>query len=327
MKFSIMSLGLMAVSALAAPTPSMIHPKRAGLAKRAASLEDVATTGYATLNGGTTGGKGGKTVQVASLAELTAAVKGDAAQIVVITGPIKGNGENVKIGSNKSIIGKDSSAALENFTLTVKSVKNVIIRNIALSKVVGGDAIAIQLAQNVWVDHVDVSSDRDHDKDYYDGLIDVTHAADFVTISNSYIHDHWKASLVGHSDNNGGEDKGHLTVTYNNNYLKNLNSRGPSFRFGTGHIYNNYYENVSDGINTRQGAQLLVQNNVFSNSKKAIYSTDGGFAVASGNDFGSSSNAAPAGTLSKAPYTVSNLLAASAVKAAVVGTAGATLKF
>jgi pectate lyase len=211
--------------------------------------------------------------------------------------------------------------------LTVKSVKNVIIRNIALSKVVGGDAIAIQLAQNVWVDHVDVSSDRDHDKDYYDGLIDVTHAADFVTISNSYIHDHWKASLVGHSDNNGGEDKGHLTVTYNNNYLKNLNSRGPSFRFGTGHIYNNYYENVSDGINTRQGAQLLVQNNVFSNSKKAIYSTDGGFAVASGNDFGSSSNAAPAGTLSKAPYTVSNLLAASAVKAAVVGTAGATLKF
>lgn len=170
MKFSIMSLGLMAVSALAAPMPTMINVKRAGLAKRAASLEDVATTGYATLNGGTTGGKGGATVEVSSLSELTAAVKGDAASIVLITGPITGSGENVKIGSNKSVIGKDSSvgtwcpikiasdevpeltwyfAVLTGFTLTAKNVKNVIIRNLAIAKVAGGDAIAIQVAQNV----------------------------------------------------------------------------------------------------------------------------------------------------------------------------------
>jgi pectate lyase len=29
------------------------------------------------------------------------------------------------------------------------------------------------------------------------------------------------------------------TVTYAYNYWSNLNSRTPSFRFGTGHIYNN----------------------------------------------------------------------------------------
>ena len=109
MKPSIIAFGLMAVSALAVPMPSMIHLKRAGLIKRAASLEDAATTGYATLNGGTTGGKGGKTVEVSSLADLTNAVKGDDAAIVLITGPIKGSGENVKIGSNKSVIGKDSA--------------------------------------------------------------------------------------------------------------------------------------------------------------------------------------------------------------------------
>jgi pectate lyase len=39
-----------------------------------------------------------------------------------------------------------------------------------------------------------------------------------------------------------------LRVTQNNNYWYNINSRGPSFRFGTGHIYNNYYLDVSDGI-------------------------------------------------------------------------------
>ena len=305
MKFSIMSLGLMAVSALAAPMPSQIAPKRDGLTKRAASLEDVATTGFATQNGGTSGGKGGKTIEVSSLSELESAVKGEDAAIVLITAPIKGSGENVKIGSNKSVIGKDSSVVLTDFTLTVKAVKNVILRNFAVEKVVGGDAIAIQKAQNVWVDHVDLSSDLDHDKDYYDGLLDVTHAADYVTISNSFMHDHWKCSLVGHSDSNGSEDKGHLTVTYNNNY----------------------YENVSDGINTRQGAQLLVQNNVWVKAKKALYSTDGGNAVAEGNDFGDSENTAPKGTLSKAPYEVPELLEAAAVKAAVVGTAGVTLKF
>lgn len=316
----------MAVSALAAPMPSQIISKRACLTKRAASLEDVATVGFATQGDGTSGGKGGKTVEVASLSELTAAVKGDDAAIVLITGPIQGNAEQVRIGSNKSVIGKDSSAVLTNVQLRVKDVKNVIIRNLVITKVVGADAIGIQKSSNVWVDHVDLSSDKDHDKDYYDGLIDITHAADFITISDSFMHDHYKSSLVGHSDNNAAEDKGHLTVTYAKNHWKNINSRGPSFRFGTGHIFNNYYENVLDGINTRQGAQVLVENNVFIGSKKALFSTDEGFAVANGNIFGDSQNTAPKGTLTKAPYEVT-LLPADAVKEAVVGSAGATLKF
>ncbi|KAF2710947.1 polysaccharide lyase family 1 protein [Pleomassaria siparia CBS 279.74] len=324
MKFSsFLPLGLSALT-LAAPTPT-IEEKRGTLAKRAAALTDIATVGYATQNGGTTGGKGGTTTTVSSFAQFTAAVEGDEKKIVVVSGPIASTG-NVKIGSNTSVIGKSSAAKLSGFTLTVKGVSNVIIRNLAISKVIGGDAVAIQKASNVWIDHLDLSSDRDHDKDYYDGLLDVTHAADYVTITNTYLHDHWKSSLVGHSDSNSAEDKGHLTVTYALNYWKNINSRGPSFRFGTGHIFNNYYDTVSDGINTRQGAQLLVQNNVFVASKKALYSTDTGYAVASGNDFGDSENTAPAGTFSTAPYSVS-LLAASAVKAAVVGTAGNTLSF
>lgn len=105
----------------------------------------------------------------------------------------------------------------------IKNKSNIIIRNLKISKVLAsnGDAIGIQLSTNVWLDHLDVSSDRDHDKDYYDGLIDITHAADFITISNTHFHDHWKASLVGHSDSNGKEDTGHLRVTYANNYWSN----------------------------------------------------------------------------------------------------------
>lgn len=173
---------------------------------------------------------------------------------------------------------------------------------------------------------MDVSSDRDHDKDYYDGLIDLTHAADYITVSNSYIHDHWKASLIGHSDSNGDEDTGHLRVTQNNNYWYNINSRTPSIRFGTGHFFNSYFDVVSDGINTRDGAQVLVESNIFVDSDKALYSTDDGYAVSVDNDFGDSSNTAEAGTLTSVPYSYTKLGHAN-VKAAVVGTAGNTLSF
>lgn len=37
--------------------------------------------------------------------------------------------------------------------------------------------------------------------------------------------------LIGHSDNNGAEDKGHLRITYHGNHFLNVNSRVPSLRF------------------------------------------------------------------------------------------------
>ncbi|KAF1815892.1 pectin lyase-like protein [Eremomyces bilateralis CBS 781.70] len=295
------------------------------LLKRA-SVSEAASVGFATLNGGTKGGAGGPTVNVASADALQSAVEGNDPKIVVITGPISG-AVKIKIGSNKTILGKDSSAKLNGVGLSIDKQKNVIIRNIVISKVVAktGDAISIQRTTNVWIDHCDLSSDREHDKDYYDGLLDVTHAGDFVTISNTYLHDHWKASLVGHSDSNKAEDTGHLRVTYVNNRFAKINSRAPSFRFGTGHILNNLFEDVADGINTRLGAQLLVEGNAFVGAKKPLYSTDQGFAVEKNNDFGGGANTAPKGTLTSVPYEY-KATAAGQVKAAVSG-AGATLKF
>jgi pectate lyase len=92
----------------------------------------------------------------------------------------------------------------------------------------------------------------------YDGLLDITHGCTGITVSNSKLHDHWKTSLVGHSDKNGDEDK-KLTVTMALNHWINLNSRTPSFRFGHGHIYNNLFENTRDGINTRNGLSTQLE--------------------------------------------------------------------
>lgn len=80
-----------------------------------------------------------------------------------------------------------------------------------------------------------------------------------------------QGSLIGHSDSNSGEDTGKLHVTYHHNYFTNVNSRLPSIRFGTGHIYSSCYENnPTSGINSRMGAQVLAENNYFLNVPQAL---------------------------------------------------------
>ncbi|THU84280.1 pectate lyase [Dendrothele bispora CBS 962.96] len=289
------------------------------------SANDVATVGYATLNGGTSGGSGGSVTTVTTLDELTSAVEGDDPKIVIIDGTITGN-TVVRVGSNTSVLGAAGSS-LQGVGLRVLEESNVIIRNVKISKVLAeaGDAIGIQSASQVWVDHVDLSSDRDHDKDFYDGLLDITHGCTGVTITNSKLYDHWKASLVGHSDNNGAEDVA-ITVTYAANWWTDLNSRTPSFRFGHGHIFNNVFDDNNDGINTRDGAQLLVENNVWTGTDKPLYETDEGFAVARGNDFGGAENTAPEGDFTTAPYDY-DLMDTDDVRAFVEANAGQTLDF
>ena len=155
-------------------------------------------------------------------------------------------------------------------------MRNIISQDVLAAN---GDGIGVQASSNVWIDHCEFASDLDHDKDYYDGLVDITHASEWVTVSNCYLHDHWKASLIGHSDNNGAEDTGHLHVTQHNNYWFNIGSRTPSLRFGTGHVFNSYFLSMDTGIDSRDGAQILVQSNDFSNVTEPIaslYSDDVG---------------------------------------------------
>lgn len=279
---------------------------------------------------GTTGGAGGKTVTVNSLSSLAAAAAGDTPAIVRVAGSFTGPAK-IKIGSNKTIIGAGSGATLTDVELSVDGTKNVIIRNLTIAKVHDNDGDAIHLvngANHVWIDHTDLSSDLSHGKDYYDGLLDITHAADYITVSWNKFHDHYKVSLVGHSDSNGSEDTGHLRVTYSHNWFENVNSRLPSLRFGTGHAYNNYYDDVAvSAIHSRMGAQFLVQNNVFRNTKVCVTTTGDskvdGYANQSGNDFGGCTNdITRTGTFTSPPYSFT-LDPTSSVQSEVTSGAGA----
>ncbi|ORY64517.1 pectin lyase fold/virulence factor [Pseudomassariella vexata] len=140
----------------------------------------------------------------------TAVPPAEAAAICIVDGTIEG-AEAVQVTSDTTILGKDSNAILKGVGLKIngksgKPVTNVIVRNLSIDKVLAttGDAIGMQFVENVWVDHCDLQGDRTQsDKDKYDGLFDVTHGSDYVTITNSFLHNHWKGSLIGHSDNNG----------------------------------------------------------------------------------------------------------------------------
>lgn len=130
-----------------------------------AAVERPATTtgpvGYASLNGGTTGGEGGSTTTVSSFSEFTAAAEAEGAAVIYISGSISGD-EQVRPTSDKSIIGL-SGATLEGVGLYIKEVSNVIVQNLIIKDVID-DAVSIDQATNVWVDHLDLSSDLDSGK-------------------------------------------------------------------------------------------------------------------------------------------------------------------
>lgn len=122
-------------------------------------------------------------------------------------------------------------------------------------------------------------------------------------------------------------------MTYANNYFNNVNSRNPLVRFGTVHMFNNYFNKlIASGINSRMGAQVRVESSVWENShNKAIISEDSkevGYVTVSDVSYGGSRNTAPLGDFgsSKVPYSYS-VFGRGNVKSRVVGTAGQTLKF
>lgn len=287
--------------------------------------------GYASISGdghgATTGGAGGATVTVTSLSALQTEAKSSATETIRVNGHFSGSG-NVTVTSNKTIVGVGSGSGLVGIGLSVKNEHNVIIQNLNISKVTAasgtGDAIHIEKADHIWIDHNDLSSDQSHGKDYYDGLVDITHAGDYVTVSWNKLHDHYKASLVGHSDSNGSEDTGHLHVTYHHNYFLNINSRMPSLRFGTGHVYDNYFVNGDTGVHSRENAQMLVQNNVFRSVSTPILthgdSKVDGYVNISGNDLGGGTDdITRTGSFTNPPYSYSLTPTASVIGTVTAG--------
>jgi len=291
--------------------------------------------GWATQAGGTTGGASGTTVTVSSFADFRTQAQNSGARTILVNGMLSGSG-TVEISANKTIRGVGAGSGVSGAILNIEDMNpaNVIIQNMNLHGVLGNDTIQIESATHIWIDHNTMSSTIEDDPDVYDGLLDITHAGDYVTVSWNIFRDHWKTSLVGHSDDNGSEDRGHLRVTYHHNWFDRTFERSPRVRFGeTVHVFNNYYSNIlndsaSYAIASVEDAGLLVESNVFENVRQACWSASGyadsgpGRLVARNNSLTSSGPCEVNGTVAAIPYsyTAENV---GTVKSSVTSGAGA----
>ncbi|GHG72689.1 hypothetical protein GCM10010919_25170 [Alishewanella longhuensis] len=271
-------------------TPPVVTPDTS-----AVILTDLDTVyGYASENGGTTGGSGENRVEVTVCTgeQMIAALKDkdpNRPLTIWVNGTItlqnaKDTRIDIKDIKDVSIIGLGSQGEMAGIGFNIVRAENIIIRNLRIHHVranmnAPGDGISIEgPARNIWIDHneiynsltVDDSSlTLDQVKDYYDGLVDAKGDARYITISFNKFHNSWKTSLVGSSDSDNYE----RTLTYHHNHWYNVNSRLPLFRFGKGHIYNNFYDGaVESGINSRMGAVIRIEQNHFRNMKNPVMS-------------------------------------------------------
>lgn len=267
--------------------------------------------GYATLNGGTTGGAGGDVVYASTGTEINAAMCNRASEdtplIIYVTGTINhanttkvsGNcdttGDEIQFKkvSNLSLIGLNDSALLDEIGIHLRDTSNIVLRNLHVRNVKksgsplsnGGDAIGMESnVFNVWVDHCELEASGG-ESDGYDSLIDMKATTQYVTVSYNYLHDSGRGGLIGSSDS----DDTNTYVTFHHNYYQNIDSRAPLLRHGTAHAYNNYYNGINkSGMNPRIGGRIKAENNHFENTQNPIgtfYTDELGYWDISGNIF------------------------------------------
>lgn len=318
-------------------------------------------TGYATQNGGTTGGAGGQTVRATTGTAIHEALCNRASSSTPITIQVEGtvnHGNTSKVSgdscntaddkielkeiSNVTIIGVGSGAVFDQLGIHIRNASNIIIQNVTVRNVKksgsptsnGGDAIGMESnVHNVWVDHTTLEASGG-ESEGYDGLFDLKNNTQYVTLSYSILRNSGRGGLVGSSES----DTSNGYITYHHNLYQNIDSRTPLLRGGIAHIYNNHYVGLNEsGINSRAGARAKVDNNYFEDSKDVLgtfYTDAAGYWQVSGNIFdnvtwsspGTENN--PAGPDPKSNTTVTipysySLDAASCVPSVVSTTAGA----
>jgi pectate lyase len=203
----------------------------------------------------------------------------------------------IRIGSNTTIVGVGNNAVVRGawFDIRGTSTSNIIIRNITfqdtydcfpawdpLDGSLGNwnsayDSISVRDGHHIWIDH-NTFEDRDSADStlptyfgrlfqVHDGQLDITNAADFLTVSYNRFTNHDKDMLIGSSDS-ATADRGKLRVTLHHNLFDGVGQRAPRVRFGKVHVYNNYYtpkhdSNYQYSFGVGRESAIFAENNFF----------------------------------------------------------------
>lgn len=228
-----------------------------GTAQLEVSADPVAAVadGFASANGGTSGGGTAVPVRVSTAAAFRDAVGHDRPAVVLVEGMLDVG--DVRIGSNKTVLGVNANAGLHGGTVGING-ENCILQNLHIGPPGnGGDALEISGANNVFIHRCDF---RDSD----DELCSIVRGADFVTVSWSRFRfdapdGHSFAHLIGNGDD-VTSDRGKLRVTLHHNwYDAGVRGRMPRVRFGQVHIYNCYYNSPGSGYCIGVGKECHIR--------------------------------------------------------------------
>ncbi len=299
-------------AATAAATAALLVP---GAVAEESAPEAASPIGFGS---GTTGGAGGGTVRVSDAAAFTSAVQSNGPRIVEVNGNIQLSGMT-KVASDKTIVGVGTNGRISGGGLNISQVSNVIVQNMTISGS-SDDNINVQYSSRIWLDHNTLTN-------AYDGNLDIKRASDNITVSWNHFHDHDKNALLGHSDNNAGEDANALHVTYAFNWFDGTNQRNPRVRFGNPvHVLNNYYSNIgSYGVASTENAGVLIEGNYFENTRDPFHlgeaASGPGTIVARNNHFQNSGTGQAGGSVAGIPYGY-DVQPAESVKDTVTGGAG-----
>lgn len=131
---------------------------------------DVEAHGFASLNGGTAGGKGGDIVTAKTHDDLIKYAAATEPLVIRVDGMLKADpfGFEVPVQSDKTIIGVGAESGIEEGGLNIDGQRNIIIRNLKIhgtyepenwaGKEGDYDAIQIDNSTNIWIDSNHVSS-------------------------------------------------------------------------------------------------------------------------------------------------------------------------
>ncbi|KAL0310736.1 UNVERIFIED_CONTAM: putative pectate lyase 16 [Sesamum angustifolium] len=181
------------------------------------------------------------------------------------------------MNSYKTIDGRGARVEISNGPcITIEGVSHVIIHGISIHDCkpgkpgmvrstpdhVGerlgsdGDAISVFAASNVWIDHCYLARCTD-------GLVDVIHASNLVTVSNNYFTQHDKVMLLGHRDGYTADRIMKVTVVFNH-FGPGLVQRLPRVRYGYAHVANNRYDQwIMYAIGGSADPTILSEGNYF----------------------------------------------------------------
>lgn len=233
--------------------------------------EAPAADGFASVNGDTLGGTGGPMVTVSTAADFRAFATSTNRLIIQVRGTLDLGLTSVKIQSHKTIFGTGIHPGVIG-ELSVDGQSNVIIHNLFIeNNADAGDGDGVRLiggSHHVWIDHCTFT-------DCADGSVDITQGSDLVTVSwckFNYTRDnlHNFVNLIGANDT----DFGNYRLTYHHNWWSTLcKQRMPSQRFGQCHVYNSYFNCVSNQHCTavRLQAEMRSENNFYDTVANPIF--------------------------------------------------------